>query len=128
MLVFTQPQSRSSSGFIFTQYFLGNSLFWLCCAERIFTLVFISAGQQMQTAKLQAMVVEAIKNFTHMPDDGLVRKPVVTALLGCSQATLWRMARDGRIAKPVRLSERVTAYRVGDVRKCLASLRREGES
>jgi prophage regulatory protein len=37
-----------------------------------------------------------------------------------SPATLWRKVRAGEFPAPVKLSERVTAWNVGDVRRWLA--------
>lgn len=47
------------------------------------------------------------------------KRPNGTAPLPFSAATLWRKVRDGSFPKPVRLSDRVTAWRVGDVRAWL---------
>ena len=47
------------------------------------------------------------------------RRPHGTAPLPFSAATLWRKVRDGSFPKPVRLSERVTAWKVGAVRAWL---------
>ena len=63
--------------------------------------------------------------FDHLPDSALLRetdlvrspkRPGATAPLPFSAATLWRMARAGTFPKPIKLSERVTAWKVGDVR------------
>ena len=68
--------------------------------------------------------------FDHLPDSALVResglvqspkRPHGTAPLPFSSATLWRMARAGTFPKPHKLSQRVTAWRVGDVRAWMAS-------
>lgn len=66
--------------------------------------------------------------FDDLADSALLResqlvhspkRPHATAPLPFSAATLWRKVRDGSFPKPVRLSERVTAWRVGDVRAWL---------
>lgn len=66
--------------------------------------------------------------FDALPDSALLRearlvpspkRPHATPALPFSAATLWRKVRDGSFPKPVRLSERVTAWRVGDVRAWL---------
>lgn len=68
--------------------------------------------------------------FDHLPDSALLRetdlvrspkRPNAMAPLPFSAATLWRMARAGTFPKPIKLSERVTAWRVGDVRAWMAS-------
>ena len=68
--------------------------------------------------------------FDHLPDSALLRetdlvrspkRPNATAPLPFSAATLWRMAKAGTFPKPIKLSERVTAWKVGDVRAWMAT-------
>ena len=47
------------------------------------------------------------------------KRPHGTAPLPFSSATLWRMAKAGTFPKPIKLAQRVTAWRVGDVRAWL---------
>jgi predicted DNA-binding transcriptional regulator AlpA len=63
---------------------------------------------------------DALKNFDALPDVAHVRLPVVEALFGCSAATIWRGVRDGRVPRPRKISERVTAWNVGELRRALA--------
>lgn len=65
-------------------------------------------------------IPDALKNFPLLPDDAHVRQPVVEALFACSSATVWRLAKKG-VLKPKKLSERVTAFNVGDLRKALVA-------
>ncbi len=65
-------------------------------------------------------IPDALKNFDSLPDSANVRQPVVQALIGCSSATIWRMVKRGTLPAPRKLSERVTAWNVGDLRKALA--------
>lgn len=46
-------------------------------------------------------------------------RPGVAPILPVSNATLWRRVKEGTFPKPVKLSERVTAWRVEDVRQWL---------
>ena len=66
--------------------------------------------------------------FDHLPDSALLResqlvqspkRPHGTAPLPFSSATLWRMSKKGTFPKPIKLAQRVTAWRVGDVRAWL---------
>ncbi len=66
--------------------------------------------------------------FDNLPDTAFIReaqlvrsprRPGATPVLPISAPTLWRRVRDGSFPKPVKLSERVTAWRVGDVRAWL---------
>jgi hypothetical protein len=67
----------------------------------------------------QGAISDALRNFDSLPDSANVRQPVVEALFACSPATVWRMVKRG-VLKPKKLSERVTAFNVGDLRKALA--------
>jgi prophage regulatory protein len=74
--------------------------------------------------------------FDELPDSAFIResqlvidpkRPQYPAPLPFSAATLWRKVAAGTFPKPVKLSNRVTAWRVSDVRiymsapsKCLA--------
>lgn len=66
--------------------------------------------------------------FDALPDSALLReaqlvpspkRPLATPVLPFSAATLWRKVRDGSFPAPIKLSERVTAWKVGDVRQWL---------
>lgn len=65
-------------------------------------------------------VDDALKNFDSLPDSAYVRVPVVKALRACSDATVWRLVRRGDLPAPRKLSERITAWNVGELRKALA--------
>lgn len=62
------------------------------------------------------------ESFDHLPDAAIIRQPALEAVLSVSGSTVWRMARRG-VLKPVKLSERVTGWRVSDVRAYLAGLK-----
>lgn len=66
-------------------------------------------------------IPDALRNFDSLPDSANVRQPVVQALVGCSAATVWRMVKRGTLPKPRKLSERLTAWNVGELRKVLTS-------
>ncbi|MBS0586369.1 MAG: AlpA family phage regulatory protein [Proteobacteria bacterium] len=67
----------------------------------------------------QSTIPDALKNFDSLPDSANVRQPVVQALYGCSSATIWRMVKRGTLPTPRKLSERITVWNVGDLRKAL---------
>jgi predicted DNA-binding transcriptional regulator AlpA len=69
----------------------------------------------------QSVIPDALKHFDSLPDSANVRLPIVAALVGCSSATVWRMVKRGTLPAPRKLSERVTAWAVGDLRKALAA-------
>ena len=64
-------------------------------------------------------------SFDDLPSTGYVREGDLVREHGgplpFSSATLWRMTQSGRFPKPHKLAERVTAWRVADVRQWLAN-------
>lgn len=57
-----------------------------------------------------------------LPETGYVRqRQLIPHVLPISAATFWRWIRDKKFPAPVKLSERVTAWRVEDVREYLAN-------
>ncbi|NKA92045.1 AlpA family phage regulatory protein [Ralstonia solanacearum] len=57
-----------------------------------------------------------------LPETGYVRqRQLIPNVLPISAATLWRWVRAKKFPAPVKLSERVTAWRVEDVREYLAN-------
>ncbi|BBT82279.1 hypothetical protein WP8S18E11_39450 [Aeromonas veronii] len=58
---------------------------------------------------------------------GYIRAKALAPLLGISVVTLWRWSASGKIPKPVKLSERVTAWWMEDVRNWM-NTRNNGEA
>jgi hypothetical protein len=64
-----------------------------------------------------------------LPSEGFIRqshligdrKTGQPGIIPFSPATLWRKVKIGKFPAPVKLSERITAWRVGDVRDYLKS-------
>lgn len=86
------------------------------------------AESNMSTEGRDAPAPMIGRAFDALPDSAYIRewhlvrsprRPETPAPLPFSAATLWRMVRAGRFPKPSKLSERVTAWRVGDVREWL---------
>lgn len=69
-----------------------------------------------------AQAADALIQFDTRPASSFVRLPVVCGLYACSPATAWRWVKAGKIPAPVKLSDRVTAWRVGDLRAALAKI------
>ncbi|MGY4027966.1 helix-turn-helix transcriptional regulator [Aeromonas rivuli] len=62
-------------------------------------------------------VYEVQETHLHMlPMGGYIRAKVLAPLLGIAVVTLWRWSAIGKIPKPVKLGERVTAWRADEVR------------
>ena len=62
-----------------------------------------------------------------LPATGFVRQSqLVPGLLPFSSATLWRLVKAKRFPAPVRLANRITAWRVEDVRAWMLARRHDG--
>lgn len=60
-----------------------------------------------------------MSNYIELPHTGFLRLPQIIAPLGpipISKSTWWAGIKTGRYPKPVKLSSRVTAWRVEDIR------------
>jgi predicted DNA-binding transcriptional regulator AlpA len=55
--------------------------------------------------------------LTRLPETGFLRQPQVLTLVPISKATLWRRVTAGTFPAPLKLSARVTVWRVEDVRR-----------
>lgn len=56
-----------------------------------------------------------MKPTTTPTDDRLIPDTEVAHLLGASRSWPWKLARDGKFPKPIKLSERCTRWRLSDV-------------
>jgi predicted DNA-binding transcriptional regulator AlpA len=74
----------------------------------------------MTTTKDPASSIPAaLAQFDSLPDSAHVRLPVVAALNGISDPTVWRWVKAGRLPQPVKLGPNTTGWRVGDLRRAL---------
>ena len=89
----------------------------------------LTARQHAATAGQPTSNVSAA-NFDTLPDSAFIResqlvqspkRPDTPAPLPFSAPTLWRKVKAGTFPKPIKLSDRVTAWKVGDVRAWIAS-------
>lgn len=88
----------------------------------------ITVFDQLPPAPVTTLAAHNIPAFDQLPDSAFIRQSqLVTdskrpgpALLPFSANTLWRKVKSGQFPSPAKLSERVTAWRVGDVRRWLA--------
>lgn len=63
-----------------------------------------------------------VTNTGNIPSTGYVRQSqLIPSVLPFSAATLWRKVKDGSFPRPVKLSARITAWRVEDVRDWMES-------
>jgi len=76
--------------------------------------------QQLKSDLSQA-IPTALSQFDQLPNSAYIRLPIIVSLYGVSAATIWRGVKNGTIPKPVKLTERTTAWNVGLVRNALAA-------
>ena len=55
-----------------------------------------------------------------LPHTGFLRQPQVLCFVPISKSTLWRRIHARTFPEPVKLSERVTAWRAEDIRRWIA--------
>jgi prophage regulatory protein len=61
-------------------------------------------------------------SFGALPVTGYIRQSqLIPTIVPFSSATLWRKVKSGAFPAPVKLSERVTAWRVEDIRAWMTS-------
>ncbi|HEJ9057483.1 TPA: AlpA family phage regulatory protein [Serratia fonticola] len=58
-----------------------------------------------------------------IPTSGMIRPKRLAELLGVSESTIWRKAKNGTLPKPVKLSERVVAFDAVEINKWLVERR-----
>ncbi|MHB1188754.1 helix-turn-helix transcriptional regulator [Thiobacillus sp.] len=62
------------------------------------------------------------RSFDELPDSALVPDLTIAELLSCHRTSVWRMARDGKLPKPIKTGMNSTRWRVGEIRAALAKL------
>ena len=75
---------------------------------------------QTTNSVINRAIPDALVNFDKLPDSAYIRLPVMKGLYGVSTASIWRGVKSGLICKPVKISERCTAWSVRLVRADLA--------
>jgi prophage regulatory protein len=63
---------------------------------------------------------QVLAYMNKLPPRSLIRAKLLIKLMQFSEATLWRKVAKGTFPKPVKLSERITGWRVEDVRSWMA--------
>ncbi len=67
-------------------------------------------------------MMKAVFPFGELPATGYVRQAqLIPDIVPFSSATLWRNVKGGTFPAPVKLSDRVTAWRVEDIRAWMQS-------
>ena len=88
-------------------------------AEKIHIAMSFLQARGFVITKGKSAVKPPRKTVSH---EGFMRQPEVLALMPFSSATLWRKCSLGTFPKPVKLSERVTAWRAEEIRQWLDNL------
>lgn len=63
---------------------------------------------------------ESTKSFDALPDAAHVSAKTAAAVIGMSEASIWRMAKAGKLTAK-KIGERATRFNVGEIRKLIAS-------
>ena len=56
---------------------------------------------------------------TFLPEAGFIRLPTVLIFIPVGKSTWWEGVKSGRFPKPIKLSTRVAAWRVEDIRSLI---------
>ena len=92
--------------------------------------VVVQASQKPKDPTSIVVWAKTVSVFDNLPDSAFIResqlvqspkRPGNPAPLPFSAPTLWRKVKNRTFPAPVRLSERVTAWNVGDVRSWIAA-------
>ena len=83
-----------------------------------------ASSTQAQKAPINPSIFDALSDSAFIRESQLVQspqRPDTPAPLPFSAPTLWRKVKAGTFPKPIKLSERVTAWQVGAVRAWIAA-------
>ena len=84
----------------------------------------VASSIAAQKATIHQSVFDALPDSAYIRESQLVqspKRPDTPAPLPFSAPTLWRKVKAGTFPKPIKLSERVTAFNVGAVRAWLTA-------
>jgi predicted DNA-binding transcriptional regulator AlpA len=76
--------------------------------------VMSNAGAMPVRGQLMSVL---LSSKATLPETGFLRQPQVLSFIPISKSTLWRRVMEGTFPAPIKLSPRVTAWRVEDVRR-----------
>ena len=66
-------------------------------------------------------------NKNELPEIGFVRERQVLRVFPVGRSTWWNGVRDGKYPQPVKLSDRITAWRVSDIRALIEAASGQGD-
>lgn len=76
----------------------------------------LKAKQTPPSRKRAVSLPTASEHLSPIPAEGFVRLPTILAHIPVKKSTWWAGVRSGRFPQPVKLSPRVTVWKVEDVR------------
>ena len=65
-----------------------------------------------------------MKKFESIPTSGLLRLPEVLHFIPVGKSTWWAGVKSGRFPKPVKLGQRMTAWKAADIRRLIEEIER----
>ena len=83
----------------------------------------LSSAKDERASRSHEVSLAARLRRPQLPSEGFVRLDAVLAVIPVSRSTWWAGVRSGRFPAPVKLSPRITAWRVEDIRKLIEDLR-----
>jgi prophage regulatory protein len=70
----------------------------------------------MESIKEQFRVTLTEHHSNQLPSTGFMRLPAVLAVIPVSKSTWWAGIKTGRYPKPVKLGQRITAWKAEDIK------------
>ncbi|ORJ24929.1 AlpA family phage regulatory protein [Rouxiella badensis] len=64
-------------------------------------------------------------SLSALPTTGMIRPKNLALLLGISESTIWRKVKNGTLPRPIKLSERVSAFDAIEINHWLVECRGE---
>ena len=86
-----------------------------------------AATHKRKTLLSRVSQLQTQANPPSLPQEGFTRLPVIALLLGVSASTIWRLVRNGKFPKPVKLTEKVTAWKCEEVRAWIEAQGSKGQ-
>jgi predicted DNA-binding transcriptional regulator AlpA len=90
------------------------------CRDENLDDVFNSQSRAFPVMNLDDPITATLARFPVLPDDAVVKQPVVQALYPVSDFQLWKLVRAGRFPAPEKIGARSIGWRVGPLREFLA--------
>lgn len=69
-----------------------------------------------------ASISPALADFDRLPDSALIDVATVARVMSYSRNHVWRLARSGKLPKPIKLGPNSTRWKVSEIRAALAVL------